>query len=138
MTASPIGVVVLAGGEAVRIADSESEPVGSLDRDDVLRTAFEQRPEVAGEIEIAERVLLAPALLPDEEDRGAGPVLPTEHGVAQERAEVEVRVADGEPGRRPRAVRVDLVYSRGVALDGSGVPAVHAEVVFPGRRELFQ
>src|SRR5437773_11790883 len=108
------------GGEAVRIADSgadaeperfpsDSEPVGRLHRDDVLGPVLEQRPEVAGEVEVPEGLRFAPALLPYEEDRRARAVLPAEDGGPQERAGGEVGILHGEEGVRPGSVGVDAI-----------------------------
>src|SRR5207249_4862005 len=117
---------------------SDPQPVGSLDGENVLGAVVQQGAEVAGKVEVPEGLLLTAALLPHEEHGGARAVLPPQNGVTQERAEVEVRVRDGEGGRGTGPVGVDLVDARGVALDRAGLPAVHTEVVLPRRRQLLE
>src|SRR3954468_11827681 len=64
---------------------------------------------VAAKGEVAEGLLAAALLLPDEEQRGPRPVLPAQHRAAAQAAEVEVRVAEAHRVRRGVAVGVEHV-----------------------------
>src|SRR5215213_6981573 len=82
------------------------EPVARLDEEDVVRVQLYQVARVAAELEARGAVegLVAP-LRPDEEDRGAGAVLPPHHRVRAELLEVEAaRVAAGRVGPVARLV----------------------------------
>src|SRR5687767_13600407 len=71
--------------------------------------AVKQRPPVAAEVELANALLAGAILRPDQEERGTGHVLPAEHGIAAQRAEREVGIANVEGSRRSRAIRIDPI-----------------------------
>src|SRR6056297_1944377 len=75
-------------------ARSERQPVVELDHEHVLRIEAPQCIEVTTEVEVA-RVDPAPLLsLPDQEDRGAGTILPPEYRIPDEGPDVEVTVGE--------------------------------------------
>src|SRR5690606_558009 len=123
------------------------QPVADLDHQYVVRAEVDEAAGVAAEVEAADAArgigaegleLLVAALLPDEEEGGAGAVLPAQHRVAAQRVDVEVAVLHAEGGRGAGSVGVDGVSPLGVAGAGTGVDAEAVELEGAGRAELHQ
>src|SRR5688572_16855473 len=107
-------------------------PVRRLDQEHVVRPIAEQAARVAPEVEVAERVVPGALLRPDEEHRGARPILPPQHRRAAQGAAREVRIVEAERCRWAGAVRIDgVLRRRRIAHEGAHVLAVLALHVRP-------
>src|SRR2546426_4939059 len=129
-------------GRAVEGRGLKAQPVVELHQEDVGR-GIEQHlvTEIMSEVERGVEKIDEPRLAPDEEQRGAGPVLPAQHRVRAERAEAAVGVRELEAvGRRDRGRRVHGVHGRSrVVGDGRGVvPSIQVEAEGTRRLELLE
>src|SRR5881396_4156560 len=75
---------------------SRIPPVRYFHQEDVVRLSVQQPIHRLAELEVADVLVVRAALRPHEEDRRAREVLPPQHGVAAQRYEVEVGIAEGE------------------------------------------
>src|SRR5207248_2608250 len=106
----------------------EPDPPRGFDREDVLGRMLEQRAVISVEVETTHRHDVVPSLLPDDEQRRAGAVLPPQHGVAEQRAEVEIAIADRERGA---VAGIDRVEAGWVARDAAALLAIDVELELP-------
>src|ERR1700680_308578 len=122
-------------------ASSATDPVIHLDLKDIRRTIAEDCASLRGEIEIAVGIASCPALRPHEEDGRAWAILPPQHGVADQRAEGEVRVAERKRGRWTCAIRICRVCraahsGRRRTGNRADVPSINRSLEGARRHEL--
>src|SRR5512141_1251636 len=119
-------------------SELSAQPVRRLHEEDICRSRLEDVADIASSAEVADRLEAASLLLPHEEQRRAGTILPSQHCVAAKIANVEVRVAELKRRSCATSVRIDCVHSRFAARDRSLVATVHCKIVGARRLEFLE
>src|SRR6185437_2296230 len=118
------------------------EPEGRFYQEHVGGRLAKDLANITREAKIPDRCDSVALLLPDEEDRRTGPVLPSQHGIALKTSNVEVRVAQLERWRRTACIWIESINAIRSARDrGSActtLGAVHAIQSGPWREELLE
>src|SRR2546427_3654148 len=117
-------------GKAVEGRGLKAQPIVELHQEHVGRGIEKHLvTEIMSEVERGVEQIDGPRLAPDEEQRGAGPVLPPQHRVRAEGAHTTVGVRELEAIGRRDGGRVHGVRGRtGVVGNGRAVvPPVHVE-----------
>src|SRR6202011_1376238 len=105
-----------------------AQPVVHLDLKYIRRTIAENLGALPPEVEFAVRITACAVLSPDEKHRRPGAILPTQHGVADQGAEGEIRVSKRKRQCwAGRAIGIDRI-SR-TARGGSGRTHYRADVL---------